>query len=265
MEKQRTGLAVVTGASTGIGYALAQNLAERGYDLIVAADEEQIEEAARQLGEGARPVRTDLATPEGVERLRDEVLALGRPVDVLAINAGVGVSGDFVRDNDLAEELRVVDLNVRSAVHLSKLLLPAMVARGRGRVLFTSSIAATAPGPYFATYAASKAFLFSFAEAIRYELRDSGVTVTALLPGPTDTDFFARAEMMDTPVAQAAKDDPTDVAREGIEAMLADKDSVVTGKWRNKAQVAVGHLASEQVKARVHAAQTTPEDRPGTR
>ncbi len=256
---------MVTGASTGIGYALAEDLAGRGYDLVVAADEERIEETARQLGPGVRAVRADLATPEGVERLCAEVLALGRPVDVLAVNAGVGVSGDFVRDNDLAEELRVIDLNVRSAVHLSKRLLPAMVARGRGRVLYTSSISATAPGPYFATYAASKAFIYSFAEAIRYELRDTEVTVTTLLPGPTDTEFFARSEMMDTPVAQADKDDPADVAREGVEAMLAGKDSVVTGKWRNKAQVLAGHLATEPMKARMHAAQTTPEDRSGTR
>jgi uncharacterized protein len=138
-------------------------------------------------------------------------------------------------------------------------MLPGMIARGGGGLLFTSSIAASAPGPYHATYAASKAFLLSFAEAIRYELRDTGVTVTALMPGPTDTEFFGRAGMEGTKlIEQTSKDDPAQVAREGFEALLAGKDHVVAGSMKNKAQVAAGRVMPETVKAKMQASQTEP-------
>ncbi len=247
---------MVTGASSGIGYALAEELALRGFDLIVAAEDPGIEDAASRLG--AEPVRTDLATYEGVEALCTAVASSGRPVDALAINAGVGASGDFTRDIDLETDLRLIDLNVRSSVHLAKRLLPAMAHRGEGRVMFTSSIAATTPGPYEATYAASKAFLYSFAEALRYELRDTGVTVTALLPGPTDTGFFDRAGMADTKLGQARKDDPAAVARDGVDAMLSGKDHVVAGSVRNKAQVASGRVLPETTKAAAHGKMSEP-------
>lgn len=188
--------AVVTGASTGIGYELAKQFLENGFDVLVTADEDRLIASARTLdasGGEVRSVQADLATREGVEQLYAAITATGRPVDAVAINAGVGNRGEFATENDLDEELRLISLNVSSAVHLAKRVLPAMVARGAGRLLFTSSIAALMPGPYYATYAASKSLLLSFAEAIRYELRDSGVTVTALMPGPTDTEFFTRA------------------------------------------------------------------------
>lgn len=261
-DKRRPGLAVVTGASTGIGFALADELAHRGFDLIVAADEDRILDAAKQLGEAgvmARPVRADLATPAGVDQLYDEITAQDGPVEVLAINAGVGVSGDFARHNALDAELRLIDLNVRSAVQLAKLVVEPMARRGRGRVLFTSSIAASAPGPYHATYAASKAFLLSFAQAIRYELRDTGVTVTALMPGVTDTEFFDRARMNDTPVARADKDDPALVARQAVAALFDGRASVVTGSWRNRAQVYLGRLAPDGFKARIQGRLTRPD------
>jgi uncharacterized protein len=254
-------LAVVTGASSGIGRELAARFAEGGFDLVVAAEDDRITEAAQsfaQHGVGATPVRADLATYDGVDNLCRAVAAIGRAPEALAINAGVGAGGDFARDNDLAAELKLINLNITGAVHLTKRVLPGMITSGIGGVLFTSSIAATAPGPYHATYAASKAFLLSFAEALRYELRDTGVTVTALMPGPTDTEFFDRAGMRGTKVAEAAKDDPAQVAKEGYEALLAGKDHLVAGAMKNKAQTAGGRLMSETAKAAMQARQTEP-------
>jgi short-subunit dehydrogenase len=255
-------LAVVTGASSGIGRELAARFAEHGYDLVVAAEDERIESAAASLAEHAVqavPVRADLATFDGVDELWRQIQATGRVPEAVAINAGVGVSGDFARDNDLADELRLIGLNITGAVHLARCVLPEMVAAGHGGLLFTSSVAATAPGPYHATYAASKAFLLSFAEALRYELRDTGVTVTALLPGPTDTEFFDRAGMQGTKLReQTAKDDPAEVAREGFEALLAGKDHVVAGSVKNKVQVAAARLMPETARAATQARQTEP-------
>jgi uncharacterized protein len=254
-------LAVVTGASSGIGRELAAQFAENGYDLVVAAEDDRIEPAARALarnGVQAIPVQANLATFDGVEDLCRAIEGAGRP-DAVAINAGVGVAGDFARDNELADELRLIGLNVTGAVHLARRVLPDMIAAGRGGLLFTSSIAATAPGPYHATYAASKAFLLSFAEAIRYELRDTGVTVTALMPGPTDTEFFDRAGMQGTKLREeTAKDDPAEVAREGFEALVAGKDHVVAGSMKNKVQAASGRVLPETAKAATQARMTEP-------
>jgi short-subunit dehydrogenase len=154
----------------------------------------------------------------------------------------------------------MVQLNIGSAIHLAKKLLPPMVARQQGRLLITSSIAAAMPGPYYATYAASKAFLLSFAEAIRYELRDTGVSVTALQPGPTDTDFFERAGMQDTPVYDAKKDDPAEVAREAYDALMAGREKIVTGSVKNTVQAATARVMPDAAKAALHARQTKPND-----
>lgn len=254
-------LAVVTGASTGIGFELAREFAQHGYDLVVAADDAAIADAGdrlRRLGADVLDVRVDLADYSGVEDLVARTAATGRPVDALAVNAGIGASGDFARGPELDEHLRVVNLNVTSAVHLTKRMLPDMVRRGQGRVLFTSSIAATSPGPYMSVYSASKAFLASFSQALRDELKDTGVTVTALMPGPTDTEFFRRADMTDTKLATGPKDDPADVAREGFEAMMAGKDHVVAGSVRNKVQATVSRVLPEPVKAAAHHRMSEP-------
>ncbi|MVZ99103.1 SDR family NAD(P)-dependent oxidoreductase [Actinomadura sp. LD22] len=248
-------LALVTGASSGIGRALADEFARHGFHVLRAAEDAEVAAAAEAVGD-ATPVQVDLATPRGVEELYAAVGA--RPLDAVAINAGVGVGGDFAHDNALADELNLVDLNVRSAVHLAKLVLKDMVRRGSGRVLFTSSIAAMAPGPYLATYAASKAFLYSFAEALRHELQGSGVTVTALLPGPTRTNFFERAGVLGTRLGKAGKDDPADVARQAYEALMAGKDRVVTGSARNKLQTTASRAIPEPVKAKMHALMSKP-------
>jgi short-subunit dehydrogenase len=252
-------LAVVTGASSGIGLELAKELAARGFDVVVAAEDAAIEDPELFDGEGipVLAVRVDLAEPEGAEQLVARVRELGRPVDLLAVNAGVGVGGSFV-GGDLTAHLKLVDLNVRSAVQLAGLLLPGMVDRGDGAILFTSSIAATMPGPYASTYNASKSFLLSFAEGLRAELADSGVSITALMPGPTDTNFFERAGIEDTKLGQAKKDDARDVARDGLDAMFEGKDHVVAGSLKNKAQVAAAKVLPDRTLAAMHAKVSEP-------
>lgn len=254
-------LAVVTGASSGIGYELARVFAENGYDLLVTSGTAAVEEAARTLqGMGARveSVQADLAESEGVDRLYGRIRELGRPVDAVAINAGVGVGGDFAEGTDLHAELRLIDLNVRSTVHLAKHVVRDMAERGEGKVLFTASIAGTSPGPYQAVYAASKAFVLSFSEALRTELKDKGVTVTALMPGATETNFFHRAGMDDTKVGAAEKDDAARVAKQGFDALMAGKDSVVAGSLKTKLQGLANEVLPETAKAAVFGGMSEP-------
>jgi short-subunit dehydrogenase len=248
-------LAVVTGASSGIGYELAKQFATHGFDLLVVAEDPGIHEAARAfegLGAQVTPVQADLIDYDAVERLWAQIAQAGRPVDAIALNAGVGVGGDFTRDTDLKAELDMIALNVNSSVHLAKRVLPMMVERNEGRMLFTASIASTMPSPFEAVYGASKAFLYSFSESLRNELKDTNVTVTALLPGPTETNFFHRAGMDDTRVGTSKKDDPADVAKDGFEALMAGKDHVVGGSVKNKLNVIMNRVTPEPVKAEFH-------------
>lgn len=255
-------LALVTGASTGIGRALAHELAGHGYDLVIAAEEPEIHAAAEELrgtGRTVVPVQVDLATADGVAELYRRSTEAG-PVSVAALNAGIGVNGRFDQTG-LEDNLTLVDLNVRSTVHLAHLVLHDMAARGEGRLLVTSSIAAVAPGPYHATYAASKAFVHSFAEGIRHELKGTGVTVTSLMPGPTDTEFFSRADMEDTKIGQMdSKGDPREVAREGVEGLLAGKPSVVSGSFSNRVQAELGTHLPDALAAPLLARMTKPQE-----
>lgn len=248
-------LAAVTGASSGIGRELAKQFAAHGFDVIIAAEDADLDGARQVLeGLGARviAVRTDLATREGVDELWSAISGAGRPLDAIALNAGVGNAGPFV-DTALDDDLRLIDLNIGHVVHLAKHVGKAMSIHGRGRILFTSSVAASMPGPYYATYAASKAFVQSFAEALRSELADSGVTVTALQPGPTETEFFDRANMDGTKVGESdSKDSAADVARDGFEAMMAGKDHVVAGSAMNRLQTALGTFLPEPIAAKLH-------------
>ena len=254
--------AVVTGASSGIGFELARQFAEHGYDLLIAAEDEAVEQAAADLRRDGRTqvvaVRADLARYEGVEKVYAAILESGRDVDALALNAGRGIGGAFVDGTDLADELNVIAVNVTSTVHLAKRVLPDMVERGAGHVLFTSSIASTMPGTYQAVYNASKSFVQSFAEALRAELSDSDVTVTALMPGPTDTNFFHRAEMDDTKVGAGPKDDPAQVAKEGFEALMKDKQKVVAGSAKTKAQGVMSKVLPDKAKAEMHRKMAEP-------
>lgn len=252
--------AVVTGASSGIGFELARQCIEHDFDLLICADDEGIHQAAHHLGEAGALVQAvcaDLSTFDGCEKLVDAVNASGRHLDALLLNAGVGVGGAFLT-NDLEDELRMIDLNVGSVIHLAKRLVPRMVNRGKGRVLITASVASTSPAPYLAVYGATKAFDLSFAEALRYELADTGVTVTALQPGATETEFFERAEMENTKVAQREKDDPAEVAKLGFEAMMEGKDKVIAASLKAKLEGLAGEILPETVKARMQGSQTRP-------
>lgn len=258
-ETQTRPLAVVTGGSSGIGYELARQFARNGYDILIAADNpEKLAQARTELAVTGADVAmhaSDLSTEEGVASLHEALK--GRPVDVLCLNAGVGLSGPFV-ETDLQRELRMIDLNVRGAVQLAKLVLPDMVARNEGGLLLTSSIAATHPAPFEAVYGATKIFLRSFGEALRNELKDTGVVVTVLMPGVTDTEFFRRAEMLDTRAgAMKNKDDPALVARVAFDALMADRDRVLP-TLKNKIMGTIGDHSPDPVGARMHRALSEP-------
>jgi short-subunit dehydrogenase len=254
-------LAVVTGASSGIGYELARQLAVRGFDLLVAsADAVRLEEAARELrahGASVDAVPADLRRQEEVDRFLARVAADGRPVSVAALNAGIGRGGAFL-DTELADELDIVDLNVRSTVHLAKRLLRDMADRDEGRLLITSSIASMMPGPFQAVYNASKSFLQSFAEALHHELTGTGVSVTSMMPGPTETDFFHRADMDDTAIGSSDKDDPGQVAEQGLDALFAGRAKVVPGSVKTKAQGLVNKVLPDTAKAQAHRRMAEP-------
>ncbi len=261
MEASTRPLALVTGASSGIGLELAKQFATNGFDLVIAAEDAELAQAVDALqgfGGQVHAVQVDLATPEGVEELHARATALGRPLDAAALNAGVGLGGPFV-ENDLERELEIVDLNVRSLVHLAKHVVRAMVARGQGRLLITSSIASTMPGTFHAVYNASKSFDQSFALALRQELKDTGVTVTTLMPGPTDTEFFDRGELTDTRMgATDMKDDPADVARQGFEGLMEGKERVEASSLTTKIQGRVSRLIPDSLKAAAHSKMAEP-------
>ncbi|MFF2267119.1 SDR family NAD(P)-dependent oxidoreductase [Cellulosimicrobium cellulans] len=222
------GAALVTGATSGIGRALAVELARRGNDVLVVADRD-VEPTVRDLsahGGTHEGLTVDLATPRGVEATARQARDLG--VSTVVLNAGVGVHGAFAR-TPLEDQLRLLDLNVRSVAHLTHLLLPDLLAEGRGRILVTSSVAGEMPAPHFAAYAASKAFLRSFAWSLRGELAGTGVTVTTLLPGPTRTPFFREAGMERTHVGRLPKPRPAAAARRAVDALLHGRPEVVTG------------------------------------
>ena len=254
-------LAVVTGASSGIGLELAKQFAAHDFDLIVAAEDDELETAATGLSAGGADVtavQADLATEAGVARLHGRIQEAGRPVAALALNAGIGAGGGSFLEVPIAKHLQLIDLNVRGTVHLAHLVLSDMVARGDGRVLITSSIASTQPGAYQSTYNASKSFDQAFALAIREELKDTGVTVTSLMPGPTDTEFFERADLEDTKLGTSTKDDPADVARDGFEAMMNGDERVVSASLMTKAQGRAGRFLPDAVKAALHGNMAEP-------
>src|SRR5579871_1460408 len=249
--------AVITGASSGIGYELARLCARDGFDLLVAADRPEIQEAAaslQSLGVRARALQVDLATYSGVEALQD---AIGdQPVDVLMANAGHGLGHAFL-DQDLSDIQHVIDTNVTGTVRLLHYVARRMRQNGHGRVLITGSIAGLMPGTYQAVYNATKAFVDSFSYAVRAELKDTGVTVTCLMPGATETDFFARADLLDTKVGAGAKQNAADVAKVGYDAMMAGEADVVSG-WQNKLRAAISSITPNTVLAEMHRGQAEP-------
>ena len=260
-DQQYRQLAVVTGGSNGIGYELAKELATHDYDVLIAAqDAGHLAEAAQGLAATGAKIMTfasDLSTEAGVDQLYAEIKTIGRPVDVLAVNAGVGLGGAFV-ETDLKRELAMIDLNVRGSVQLTKLVLPDMVARDFGKLLFTSSIAATMPDPFEAVYGSTKVFLRWFGESLHNELKDTNIDVTVLMPSVTDTNFFNRAEMLDTKAgASDKKDDAAGVARQAFEALQAGRDKVVPN-LKNKVMGAIAAALPQPVAAAVHRGMSEP-------
>jgi short-subunit dehydrogenase len=251
--------AIVTGASTGIGYELARICAREGYDLLIAADEPEIETAAAGLrGEPdagtIEALHIDLATQEGIEQLY--VAARGRAIDLLMANAGRGLGHAFL-DQEFARIRDVIDTNVTGTTSLLHKVGNDMRRRNRGRILITGSIAGFMPGSFQAVYNASKAYLNSLSFALREELRDTEITVTCLMPGATETAFFERADMLDTKVGTAEKDDPAMVARKGFDAMMKGEGDIVTG-LKNKIQSAVANVTPAETLAKQHRKMAEP-------
>jgi len=251
--------AIVTGASTGIGFELATLAAKDGYDLLVVADEGLINDAAadfKQFGTDVQALEADLSTTDGVDQML--AAAGGRQVDLLCANAGQGLGHGFL-DQNVADWRHVIDTNVTGTLYLLHKALPPMVARDAGKVLVTGSIAGFIPGSFQAVYNGSKAFIDSFTEALRNEIKESkGVTLTTLMPGPVETEFFDRADMMDTSVgANPNKSDPVDVAKDGWDAVMAGKPTIVSG-WKNKVQVALAGVVPQSMLAEQHRKMAEP-------
>jgi uncharacterized protein len=249
--------AIVTGASTGIGFELARCCAHAGFDLLIAADEPAIETAAgelRTLGVQVDAVQSDLSTTEGVDRLY--AAAKGRAVDALLANAGVGLGHAFL-DQEFPKIRRVIDTNITGTLYLIHKVGNDMRRRNAGRILITGSIAGFTPGSFQAVYNGSKAFLNSFSFALREELRDANISVTCLMPGATETEFFRRAEMLDTNVGTEEKDDPAGVAKAGFEAMMSGDGDIVTG-IKNKIQSAAANVLPAGMLARQHRKMAEP-------
>ena len=250
-------LAIVTGASTGIGFEIAHLAAKDGYDLLIVADEPLINNAADDLkayGTKITAIEADLSTFEGNDALL--AAAGGRSIDVLVANAGRGLGRAFV-EQDVAEWRRVIDTNVTGTTYLLQKVAQQMQAANAGKILITGSIAGLMPGSFQAVYNGTKAYLDSFSYALREELSDTEITVTVLMPGPTETEFFERADMMDTKVGVDKKEDPAATAKNGWDAMNAGSGHVVSG-WMNKLQAAMSHITPDSVLAHRHTAMAEP-------
>lgn len=250
--------AIVTGASTGIGAELVKLAAKDGYDLLVVADTPFVDAAAglQGLGVDVRTLEVDLSTFEGVDQLL--AAAGARTIDLLCANAGHGLGHAFL-DQDPAQWRHVLDTNVTGTLYLLQKVLNAMVARNEGKILVTGSIAGFIPGSFNAVYNGTKAFVDNFTDALRNEIKDyEGVTLTTLMPGPVETEFFERGDMMDTQVGQNPnKSDPADVAKDGYDAVMSGKASIVSG-WKNKIQQAVANVTPASVLAEQHRKMAEP-------
>jgi len=252
-DKTKPRFSVVTGASSGIGLELARLAAQNGSDLVIVSDGPEIEEAAVQLrlmGVNVDAVQADLATPDGVDALYDKVRQSGRPVDALYANAGRGLGKSFL-DQDFTDIERVIATNVTGTTYLLHRFVKDMRERNAGRVLITGSIAGLMPGSFQAVYNATKAYIDSFAYALRNELQDTEVVVTVLMPGPTETDFFDTADLLDTKVGQSKKADAADVAKDGYDALMRGDGHEVAG-WANKLQAMMTRFLPDSQLAQMH-------------
>lgn len=249
-------LAAITGASSGIGYNLAKVFAENGYDVVVCAEDAGIQNAAadfRSLGVNVTPIQADLGTFEGCEQFCQQLASTGRRLDAIALNAGIGVGGQFA-ETDLQKEINIVRLNCESTVHIAKYAVQTMLKQGSGKILITSSIAGEMVAPREAVYAASKAFDLSFGKSLRYELKDTGVSVTVLQPGPTDTNFFERADMGNTKAGTDGKkeSEPYEVAKQGFKALMDGEEHVYAASLMTKIEGSMLGLVPDAVVAKMH-------------
>lgn len=249
-------LAFVSGASSGIGFQLALQLAQRGYDLAVTAHGDRLEQAAKEFQAAGATVHTfqaDATKREEVEKVWRGIEALGTPVTVACINAGIGEGGLFATETSLDQEMAIVNLNCGSTVQFAKYISQQMAGRGRGNILFTASIASETTSPKMAVYSASKAFVLSLSKSLRFEMKDFGVNVTALQPGPVDTKFFEVAHMEDTKIGTDGKksNEPNEVAKTGLDALFNGEEHVYASDWMTKLQGAVANITPDSVQAKM--------------
>jgi short-subunit dehydrogenase len=257
---------LITGATSGIGYELAKLFAKNGYNLVIVARHQlELEKVSKELKDlnniAVIPIAKDLFERSAAFELYEQVKTNGIEIGILVNDAGQGHYGLFV-DTDLEKELNIIQLNISSLVVLTKLFLKDMVKRGEGKILNLSSIASKAPGPWQSVYHGTKAFVQSFTEAIREEVKDSGVVVTALLPGVTDTDFFRKANMEASKMVQdkSKMADPADVAKDGYEALMEGKDMVISGV-KNKVQVGMNNITPDNMSAKQMGKQQEPVEK----
>ncbi len=248
-------LVLITGASTGIGYALAEQFVMHGHDIIIVSKSDKIYEAAldlRQYGQSVYEFKYDLAQRGDIQKFYKAVKNLKKKINIAVFNAGVGVGGDF-RTTDMEEEINLINLNVMGTVHLTKLLVTDLIP-DNGKLLFTSSVVSDMPASFQAVYGASKAFIKSFANALREELKHNQISVTVLMPGATNTNFFHRAGMENTKLGmdERFENNAEDVARQGYEALMAGKQEVFAASAKTKVQGMVNKFLPEKVKGYLH-------------
>lgn len=258
--------ALITGATSGIGHELANVFAEHGYHLVInARDEAALQKTAAGLsgkyGVNVVPVAKDLFQRQAPFDLYEEISNKGITLDVLVNNAGQGLYGRFV-ETDIQRELDLLQLNIGACIILTKLFLRDAVARQRGKILNVSSIAGKVPGPYQAVYHATKAFIHSFTEAVRAEAEGMDITITSLLPGPTDTDFFHKAHMESSKILDGKLENPAKVARDGFNALMEGEDMIISGA-KNKAQAMLSKFTSDSAAAKMTLRQQQPRTQRG--
>jgi hypothetical protein len=252
MAEQNKNYALITGASMGIGYELAKLFAQDGYNLIIVARtqedlQQRASEFSQQFGIDVIPIAKDLFQPNAAFELYDEVKSRQLTVDILVNDAGQGQYGLFI-ESDIHRLLEIIQLNVSSLTTLTHLFLKDMVARNEGRILQVASIASELPGPWQAVYHATKAYVLSLTEALINEIKDTAVTMTALQPGATDTDFFNKADMTESKILDTKLSDPVKVAKDGYDALMKGDDKIVSG-FKNKAMVASSNIMPDTMVA----------------
>jgi len=263
MESNKT-YTLITGGTSGIGYELAKIFAKNGHNLILVARDEAVLTITRNellgLGVDVIIITKDLFEKQSPFELYEQITEEGYDVDILVNNAGQGQYGEFA-ETSIHRELSIIQLNISSLVVLTKLFLQDMLKKERGKILNLSSISSKTPGPFNSVYHGTKAFVQSFTEAIATEVKDKGITVTALLPGATDTDFFNKADMQQSKIVKEGKlEDAEKVAQDGYDALMKGTHMKVSGGLKNKMKVAMSNVMSDKAAAKKTHKQQAPVD-----